>query len=768
MMRTFTANSKVQLFGGHSGGDLIGDLEVGDDSVTINGRGYVNGTLYVQDTMRVSTGYYYQSTSAGDSVWVKDAISGIYRLRAQGDIIGATGMINPMTTTADVIYSSSGSTPARLPIGTNGQVLTVVSGVPAWQNAVSGSVNTGNQYRLAYYASNGSTLSEVAAITASRALISDGFGVPTHSTTTATQIAYLDAATGTTGTASTNLVFSTSPTLSTPVINVGSDATGDIYYRNGSGLFTRLPAGTNGHVLTLASGIPAWSAPAGGGVTNVATGLGLSGGPITSTGTIIADTTYLVTKSTSQTISGAKVFSSDINTTGKYLVRGTQVIYIPSGYTNVMYVGNGGASLAAGAGYNYYAGTDAGLSNTTGSSNTGVGSRAARGMTTGIGNVSVGEASMYAATTANYNTAVGGGALQLITSAQYNTAVGNNALYNSTASSNNAMGYYALFSNSTGTENTGFSQQTMYYNQTGSGNTGIGFQAMFGASGQSYSNNTAIGDQAGFTVTTGSNNTLIGYKAGDNITTGTKNIVIGHDIDVPTATGSNTVNIGNGIMGKDASGTGTTLAGSFSVGIAPASISARWHLPATTTSAGSASMKIDDGSLMSTPEAGAFERRHGFYLTKTNNVRFGLGGTLKTVTTAVGNVGGGEDDLQTVSIPAGTLSQDGDRLEFATYVTASSGKTINIYFGATVIATATTNATENLCFSGVIIRTGASTQLAQVSISGNTLGFSGPLGFYTTPGETTSGAITFKGTGQGSADNEAVQTLTAINYFTVN
>lgn len=37
-----------------------------------------------------------------------------------------------------------------------------------------------------------------------------------------------------------------------------SGATGDIYYRNSSGVFTRLAPGSNGNVLTLASGIPAW------------------------------------------------------------------------------------------------------------------------------------------------------------------------------------------------------------------------------------------------------------------------------------------------------------------------------------------------------------------------------------------------------------------------------------------------------------------------------------------------------------------------------
>lgn len=49
----------------------------------------------------------------------------------------AAGMTNPMTTTGDTIYSSSGSTPARLGIGSNGQVLTVASGIPSWATPTS-------------------------------------------------------------------------------------------------------------------------------------------------------------------------------------------------------------------------------------------------------------------------------------------------------------------------------------------------------------------------------------------------------------------------------------------------------------------------------------------------------------------------------------------------------------------------------------------------------------------------------------------------------
>jgi hypothetical protein len=58
----------------------------------------------------------------------------------------------------------------------------------------------------------------------------------------------------------------TNKTLTSPVINVGSDAQGDIYYRNASGAFARLAPGTSGHVLTTqgAAADPIWAAQSGG------------------------------------------------------------------------------------------------------------------------------------------------------------------------------------------------------------------------------------------------------------------------------------------------------------------------------------------------------------------------------------------------------------------------------------------------------------------------------------------------------------------------
>lgn len=58
-----------------------------------------------------------------------------------------------------------------------------------------GTVNAGTQYQLGYYAANGTTLSGLTAITASRALASDANGLPVAATTTATELGYVSGVT---------------------------------------------------------------------------------------------------------------------------------------------------------------------------------------------------------------------------------------------------------------------------------------------------------------------------------------------------------------------------------------------------------------------------------------------------------------------------------------------------------------------------------------------------------------------------------------------
>lgn len=46
-------------------------------------------------------------------------------------------------------------------------------------------------------------------------------------------------------------------------LDLGSDATGDTFYRASTGVFTRLGIGSTGQTLTVASGLPSWSTPKG-------------------------------------------------------------------------------------------------------------------------------------------------------------------------------------------------------------------------------------------------------------------------------------------------------------------------------------------------------------------------------------------------------------------------------------------------------------------------------------------------------------------------
>lgn len=58
-----------------------------------------------------------------------------------------------------------------------------------------------------------------------------------------------------------SVILSTSANITAPTFDVaGTDATGDIWYRNSGGLFTRLAAGNTNDYLRISGGLPAWTA----------------------------------------------------------------------------------------------------------------------------------------------------------------------------------------------------------------------------------------------------------------------------------------------------------------------------------------------------------------------------------------------------------------------------------------------------------------------------------------------------------------------------
>ena len=134
--------------------------------------------------------------------------------------------LNPMTTVGDMIYEGSGPTAVRLPIGSSNQVLTVVGGIPSWETPASGGVTT---------ISFGST----------------GLTPSTATSGAVTVAGTLSATSGGTG--------------------QSTYATGDILYASASNTLSKLTAGTNGQVLTLASGVPSWAASTSSGVSFVVT-----------------------------------------------------------------------------------------------------------------------------------------------------------------------------------------------------------------------------------------------------------------------------------------------------------------------------------------------------------------------------------------------------------------------------------------------------------------------------------------------------------------
>jgi hypothetical protein len=149
---------------------------------------------------------------------------------------GGTGlMTNPMTATGDMIFSNPASTPVRLPVGAAGQVLTVVGGVPAWQNSAAG------------FANPMATVDDL--------IVGGAAGVATR------------LAVGAAGT-----FLSANPATGHVAWGEGPLTTqGDLLYSAG-GQGARLPLGSAGQVLTVSGSAPAWlTLSGGGGIPNVLT-----------------------------------------------------------------------------------------------------------------------------------------------------------------------------------------------------------------------------------------------------------------------------------------------------------------------------------------------------------------------------------------------------------------------------------------------------------------------------------------------------------------
>jgi len=151
-----------------------------------------------------------------------------------------------------------------------------------------------------------------------------------------------------------------------------------------------------------------------------------------------------------------------------------------------------------------------------------------------------------------------------------------------------------------------------------------------------------------------------------------------------------------------------------------------------------------------------------------------VGGVANVNITAVGNVGTGEDNLITYSLPASSLGTNGDFVEieaWGTLVVDAGTKNIKLYFGSTVIKSylGLTTETSVWRFSAIVIRTGAATQDAIAFGPTGDITSTGIIQSnftqFTTPAETLSGAITIKCTGEGVNNNDIVQEGMIVKWY---
>ena len=140
-------------------------------------------------------------------------------------------------------------------------------------------------------------------------------------------------------------------------------------------------------------------------------------------------------------------------------------------------------------------------------------------------------------------------------------------------------------------------------------------------------------------------------------------------------------------------------------------------------------------------------------------------GVISVNTTAVGNVGAGEDDLMSYTLPANTLDANGKAIRITTWGytvgTGVANDTIKFYFGSaatvTLYASDYSTATKYWRASIIIVRTGASAQDMLIDF----LHEEAPTHVvsHVTDTEDTTGTIGIKFTGQcaNSTDNDVTQ-----------
>ena len=242
----------------------------------------------------------YLPTAAITNTYLGQMAAGTVKANLTGgtaspsDVLPSAILDTFSATPGTTLYRGSSSWVA-LPVGTNSQVLTINGSLPSWRSL---SVTTSQIANSGVTAGTYGTASNVAQITVlASGQISSSTNVPIA--IAASQVSGLAPSATIDTTNASNITSGVlasaryTTTLSAALDSSAGSTQGSILYRSATG-WTQLGPGTPGQVLQTqgSSANPLWAAGSGSGtVTSVATGTGLTGGPITSSGTIsIANT----------------------------------------------------------------------------------------------------------------------------------------------------------------------------------------------------------------------------------------------------------------------------------------------------------------------------------------------------------------------------------------------------------------------------------------------------------------------------------------------
>lgn len=130
-----------------------------------------------------------------------------------------------------------------------------------------------------------------------------------------------------------------------------------------------------------------------------------------------------------------------------------------------------------------------------------------------------------------------------------------------------------------------------------------------------------------------------------------------------------------------------------------------------------------------------------------------------------GNVGVGEDNLKTYALPANTLFMNQQAIEIIAWgTTAANGnnKTLKLYFGSTQLVTTGAVAANSKDWElrAVVVRLSNTSQQSIARGNFNGVSLASDL---TVPGETLSGAVTIKCTGEATSNDDIVQRGLIVN-----